>query len=143
MKVWGPFKEQLGNWLAQKYWICLHQSQERIAPSLFPCCNISIFFLTFSLILLNLEIVFKSSYCGDFKKQNENDFVFWDFSKVGLGEGGKNIDQRVCMNWDIAFLIFFRMANHGQDAFKSIKSTWKTTRRISVLQDLSWILHQT
>lgn len=49
-------------------------------------------------MLLNLEIVFKSSCCGDFKKQNENDFLFLDFSKVGLGEGGKNIYQRVCMN---------------------------------------------
>lgn len=49
-------------------------------------------------MLLNLEIVFKSSCCGDSKKQNENDFLFLDFSKVGLGEGGKNIYQRVCMN---------------------------------------------
>lgn len=40
-------------------------------------------------MLLNLEIVFKSSCCGDFKKQNENDFLFLDFSKVGLGEGGR------------------------------------------------------
>lgn len=89
MKVWGPFKEQLGNWLAQKYWICLHQSQERIAPSLFPCCNISNFFSDFFSDTFKFEIVFKSSCCGDFKKQNENDFLFLDFSKVGLGEGGR------------------------------------------------------
>lgn len=56
------------------------------------------FFLTFSLILLNLEIVFKSSCCGDFRKQNENDFLFLDFSKVGLGEGGKNMyELRYCI----------------------------------------------
>lgn len=58
-------------------------------PPCSPVVIFLIFFLTFSLILLNLEIVFKSSCCGDFKKQNENDFLFLDFSKVGLGEGGK------------------------------------------------------
>lgn len=57
-------------------------------PLLVPLLEYFYFFLTFSLILLNLEIVFKSSCCGDFKKQNENDFLFLDFSKVGLGEGG-------------------------------------------------------
>lgn len=57
-------------------------------PLLVPPLEYFYFFLTFSLILLNLEIVFKSSCCGDFKKQNENDFLFLDFSKVGLGEGG-------------------------------------------------------
>lgn len=57
-------------------------------PLLVPLLEYFYFFLTFSLILLNLEIVFKSSCCGDFKKQNENDFLFLDFSEVGLGEGG-------------------------------------------------------
>lgn len=67
-------------------------------PSLFPCCNVSIFFSDFFSDTFNFEIVFKSSCCGDFKKQNENDFLFLDFSKVGLGEGGKNMyELRYCI----------------------------------------------
>lgn len=58
-------------------------------PPCSPVVIFLIFFLTFSLILLNLEIVFKSSCCGDFKKQNENDFLFIGFFQSGFGGGGK------------------------------------------------------
>lgn len=57
-------------------------------PLLVPLLEYFYFFSDFFSDTFNFEIVFKSSCCGDFKKQNENDFLFLDFSKVGLGEGG-------------------------------------------------------